>query len=222
MKAAGILTLMKAIYPMVGASAAACAQNLKSSSFTGTFSSGWTFASTGVKGNASSTYMDTGITFTSSESINFALGAYVRTNNGGSFRSISGAEQTVNSSAVYLAGKWTGAGNITFTRIGGSEANLSGTANQSAGFFQSSRTANNSLSFRRNTTSLGTDTTSVSSVQLTINIYLGAVNNNGSIGATAISDEIALAYYSSGLTNAEMDNLYTAVQAFQTTLSRQV
>ena len=58
MKADGIWTPMKAIYPMVGASAAACAQNLKSSSFTGTFSSGWTFASTGVKGNGSSAYMD--------------------------------------------------------------------------------------------------------------------------------------------------------------------
>ena len=36
MKSAGIWSSMKAIYPMVGASAAACAQNLKSSSFTGT------------------------------------------------------------------------------------------------------------------------------------------------------------------------------------------
>ena len=40
MKSYGIWTAMRAVYPMVGASAAACAQNLKSSSFTGTFSSG--------------------------------------------------------------------------------------------------------------------------------------------------------------------------------------
>lgn len=51
MKAAGIWTGMKAIYPMVGSSAAACAQNLKSASFTGTFSSGWTFSSTGATPN---------------------------------------------------------------------------------------------------------------------------------------------------------------------------
>ena len=50
MKSAGIWSAMKAIYPMVGASAAACAQNLKSASFTGTFSSGWTFCEYG--GNA--------------------------------------------------------------------------------------------------------------------------------------------------------------------------
>ena len=40
LKANSLWTPMKAIYPMVGSSAAACAQNLKSSSFTGTFSSG--------------------------------------------------------------------------------------------------------------------------------------------------------------------------------------
>jgi len=59
MKADGIWSAMKAIYPMVGASAAACAQNLKSSSFTGTFTSGWTFASTGVTGNGTSAYFNT-------------------------------------------------------------------------------------------------------------------------------------------------------------------
>jgi hypothetical protein len=58
MKADGTWTPMLAIYPMVGASAAACAQNLKSASFTGTFTSGWTFASTGVLGNGVSTAMD--------------------------------------------------------------------------------------------------------------------------------------------------------------------
>ncbi len=61
LKSAGIWTLMKAIYPMVGASAAACAQNLKSSSFTGTFTSGWTFASTGATPNGTSAYMNTGL-----------------------------------------------------------------------------------------------------------------------------------------------------------------
>ena len=59
LKANSLWTPMKAIYPMVGASAAACAQNLKSASFTGTFTSGWTFASTGVNGNGTSAYFNT-------------------------------------------------------------------------------------------------------------------------------------------------------------------
>lgn len=62
MKSYSIWTAMKAIYPMVGASAAACAQNLKSSSFTGTFNGGWTFASTGATPNGTTGYMDTGLT----------------------------------------------------------------------------------------------------------------------------------------------------------------
>ena len=224
MKAAGLWTSMKAVYPMIGSSAASCAQNLKSSSFTGSFTAGWTFASTGVKGNTSSTYMNTGITYTASESINFALGAYIRTNDGGNsgaFASISGVEQTVNLSAIFLAGKWRGGGNISFTRIGGREADLSGTANQLAGFFQSSRTANNSLSFRRNTASLGTNSNTVSSVPSTLNIYLGTVNKDGLI-QQCIDDEIALAYYSSGLTNTNMDDFYTLVQTFNQTLGRSV
>jgi hypothetical protein len=223
MKTDGIWTKMKAIYPMVGASAAACAQNLKSSSFTGSFTIGWTFASTGADPNGSSTYMNTGITYTSAESIDYAIGGYIRTNAGGSFASISAGQQTTTSQGIYLAGKWTGAGNISFTRIGGTGADISGTANQAAGFFQSSRTANNSLSFRRNTSSLGTNTTTVTSNSMNSAIFLGAESRNGSLASsTSIPDEIAFAYYSSGLSDLEMDNYYTAVQAFQTTLSRNV
>jgi hypothetical protein len=59
LKGFGLWTGLKAIYPMVGASAAACSQNLKSASFTASFSSGWTFASTGVTSNGASTYMNT-------------------------------------------------------------------------------------------------------------------------------------------------------------------
>jgi hypothetical protein len=71
---------MKAIYPMVGASAAACAQNLKSASFTGTFTSGWTFASTGATPNGTSAFMNT--TLTPSVSLaanNIHLSYYSRT-----------------------------------------------------------------------------------------------------------------------------------------------
>ena len=78
MKADGIWTKMKAIYPMVGASAAACAQNLKSSSFTGTFTSGWTFASTGI--TPTSAYMDTNLSSNTSLSLNdLSLNIYSRT-----------------------------------------------------------------------------------------------------------------------------------------------
>ena len=47
---------------MVGASAAACAQNLKSSSFTGTFNGGVTFSSAGATMNGTSGYLETQLT----------------------------------------------------------------------------------------------------------------------------------------------------------------
>jgi hypothetical protein len=220
MKIDGIWTLMKAIYPMVGASAAACAQNLKSSSFTGTFTSGWTFASTGVTPNGTSAYMDTGLTISSAESINFAYGGYTRTNTGSPYGVITGAR--ISGSEFFIAGKWTEVTNQPFLNMGTSGF-IFGAENQSPGLFQGSRTATNAMSFRRNNASLGTSTFNETAKANTSPFYIGAASDNNSPAAqTYTPDEIALVYYCAGLTNGEMDNLYTAVQAFQTTLARQV
>lgn len=59
MKFTNVWNSMQAVYPMVGASAAACAQNLISASFTGTFTSGWTFSSSGIVSNGTSAYFNT-------------------------------------------------------------------------------------------------------------------------------------------------------------------
>ena len=81
LKSTGIWTAMKAIYPMVGSSAAACAQNLVSSSFTGTFSSGWTYANTGVTPNGTSAFMNTGLNIAANLlQNNTHISVYLRTN----------------------------------------------------------------------------------------------------------------------------------------------
>ena len=52
-------------------------------------------------------------------------------------------------------------------------------------------------------------------------MYIGGVNNNGT--AQFFDNHlISFYYYSDGLTDTQASNFYTAVQAFQTTLSRQV
>lgn len=81
LKANSLWTPMKAIYPMVGASAAACAQNLKSSSFTGTFTSGWTFASTGATPNGTSTYMNTNLNLSTQLTFNSTCITYYSRSN---------------------------------------------------------------------------------------------------------------------------------------------
>lgn len=61
MKTAGVFnTSVKAAYPFIGSSSAACKQNLISSSFTGTFSGGWTYDGFGVDMNGSDTTFNTG------------------------------------------------------------------------------------------------------------------------------------------------------------------
>ena len=220
LKSYSIWSNMKAIYPMVGASSAACSRNLRSDTFNGTFTAGWTFASTGVKPNGTSAYMNTGLTLSSAESVNFAYGGYTRTNIGSAFGVITGAR--ITSSEFFIAGNWTGSSNRPFLNMGTSGF-IFGAANQSPGLFQGSRTANNAMSFRRNNASLGTSTFTETARANTSSFFIGAASeNNNPLATTYTPDEIAFVYYCSGLTNAQMDNLYTAVQAFQTTLSRQV
>lgn len=223
LKADALWTAMKAIYPMVGASAAACAQNLKSSSFTGTFTSGWTFASTHIVGNGTSAYFDTTIVPTSTENLSWSMGVYMRTNTGsgsnGGFGMAIGS--TNNSVRYYIGPRWTGYGDVSNFTIGQGANEINAPGPNAAGLFHGSRTASDAISSRRNNTSLGSNTISISGVNTDRSIYVGGSNSNGSLGLP-ISDQINYVYFGSGLTNAEMDNLYTAVQAFNTTLSRQV
>ena len=232
MKANGIWTKMKAIYPMVGGGngttaqrTAACSQNLKSSSFTGTFTAtGWTFASTGVTPNGTSAYMDTSliplndITSSSSAHVSF----YSRTNQAAAPNCEMGAFDTSSGTPiVVLAISSTASGflgyelrhfcnNGTFllsnpSRTDGFAVNTKVSSGLAKGFFR------NSL--------LGSIT--VTDALTNRPIYIGGRNSNGTAN-TFSSKQCAFASIGDGLTDTEASNFYTAVQAFQTTLSRQV
>jgi hypothetical protein len=230
LKANSLWTPMKAIYPMVGASAAACAQNLKSSSFTGSFTSGWTFASTGVTPNGTSAYMDTGLVPNTNLGVNNShLSYYSRTNNAGT--TVRAEMGCVNNIATFLPllqfivyGK-EGITNDQFLAQAydyttGTQIQVLGT--NSLGFFAMSRTAINLLRAYKNNSTISSATTNQTQTTMpTNNIYLGAWNQNGT--AAKFSDrQCAFASIGDGLTDTNASNLYTAVQAFQTTLSRQV
>ena len=63
--------------------------------------------------------------------------------------------------------------------------------------------------------------TQVTSAIPNINNYIGALNHAGTFNFPS-SKNFAFSSIGSGLTDTEAANLYTAVQAFQTTLNRQV
>ena len=213
LKSAGIWSGMKAIYPMVGASAAACAQNLKSSSFTGTFSSGWTFASTGVTPNGTSAYMST--SFNPNSSL---------TNNSGHFSYYSRSNTAAGSKYEFACfGGGFGNGVIirytsdVFYAVYGAY-NATTTNTDSRGFYLTNRnSATNTTGFKN-----GSKLIDIASVGAVANkdIILGAENTATIQGFT--DRQCAFASIGDGLTDTQAGNFYTAVQAFQTTLSRQV
>lgn len=216
MKANGTWTAMKAIYPMVGASAAACAQNLKSSSFTGSFSSGWTFSSMGVTPNGTSAFMNTGLAPSGNLSLNsIHISYYSRTNSNNPEMDI-GASNTTNNASLFIEARTAG---ITYFKINTDAIFLSFSDSDSRAWYMGNR--NSSTTFQGWKNSVSTSITTNSTSLTANNIYIGAANFAGS--ATFFSSkQCAFASVGDGLTNTQASNFYTSVQIFQTTLSRQV
>jgi len=216
LKANSLWTPMKAIYPMVGASAAACAQNLKSSSFTGSFTAtGWTFASTGVKPNSSlSAYMDTNLLPSTQLSLNTThLSFYSRTD--------APSDSTADLGSFGTNSNWCLIeifGNVLYNLINqGTISSVSMTT--TLGHFISSRRGATDSEAYRNGSSLATFTTGSDALS-DRTITLGAMNNT--VPQYYSNREYAFASIGDGLTDTQASDFYTAVQAFQTTLSRQV
>jgi hypothetical protein len=190
--------------------AAACAQNLKSSSFTGTFSSGWTFASTGVTPNGTSAYMNSGLNASTNLSpTSLSFGGYTSsTANSFGYHGIS--------FPTYLMQTFKSYNFTEFYRTTGTPIAVS---NGIVGMVQANQVGSDSRIYTNGT--LGAfDVTTMTSLQ-NKNFYIGATNDV--VSANFFDNHlISYYYYADGLTPTQALNHYTAVQAFQTTLSRNV
>jgi hypothetical protein len=213
LKANSLWTPMKAIYPMVGASAAACAQNLVSSSFTGSFTSGWTYASTGVTGNGTSAYMDTNFNPNSSSNANSKHLSYYSRNN------FNNCQIGLLASGFYDQLFYTAGGyyNVLSSILTGFSPIISPITK---GFVVASRIS-----------SVGGTITYVNNSNLGNDPRVAAGNPNGNlwlnarailVAGTASANECAFASIGDGLDNTQASDFYTAVQAFQVSLSRSV
>jgi hypothetical protein len=218
MKSAGIWSSMKAVYPMVGASAAACAQNLKSSSFTGSFTSGWTFASTGATPNGTSAYMDTTLTPNGNLSQNDAhVSLYSRTNNMlTNFQIDLGCGNSGGANDdLYLSANY-GPGTNAISNVNGSGYAAGSSNTTSLGFFLSQRTAVTTTNIYQNNSVIKTHT-EVSTTPSSSPIYLGR-----NTSSEYSSRELAFVSVGASFDATQRGNLYTAVQAFQDALNREV
>ena len=215
MKSAGIWTAMKAVYPMVGASAAACAQNLKSSSFTGTFTSGWTFANTGVTPNGTSAYMDTNLIPSSNMSNSSASMGFA---NNVANTNTSGIEFGVQSASDGMS-IWTQFSSFATSRIGrGADAGVFG-GYSTAGRLYGSRTTATLQTLYRNGVSVATGVGAVTPLETVYKITLGALNLSGTPNLF-VNGRYTFAFIGDGLSSTNITNLDTAIVTFNTSLSR--
>jgi len=216
LKANSLWTSMKAIYPMVGASAAACAQNLKSSSFTGTFTSGWTFASTGVTPNGLSAYMDTNLNENTQITLNsLHLSHYSRTNN------------TTTACDIGLFDTPNARGSLTFSYISGNAvvrnfdfSSAVSRTSSTAGMFINNRIISTQSKYFFNNTLFNTN--NVNSIAKTnLNYFLASRNLDG-VALNFSNREYAFASIGDGLLDTQASAFYSVVQSFQVALNRAV
>ena len=224
LKTYGIWTKMKAIYPIIGGTAALHKWNLKDprdldAAFRLVFSGGMTHSSTGIAFGGVNGYGNTYLDTQNNLSLNSgSLSYYSRTNAvTASIRiDIGSLRAGVDSYSDIV----TSATNLTYSRFNNTATfdNISSTT--TLGFFLGSRTASNIIRTFRNGVQIISGTAPSNSTS-NIDFYIGAANSNNS-PIYYSNRQCAFASIGDGLTNTEAANSYTAVQAFQTTLGRQV
>ena len=220
----GLDTKMKAIYPFVGSTATTQKFNFMDArdldvAFRLNFSGGITHSSTGALFGGVNGYADTKLI----PSTNFTFGSthisiYSRTN----------AQKDA----------WNGASNsflpifalnlratddiISFDGYDYSAHRISALSTDSRGFFIGNVSSTTSQKIYKNGSSIVSNTTAQTQTTLPSNsMFLAGRNDSGSTSSYD-NKEIALATIGIGLTDTDASNLYTLVQAFQTSLSRQV
>ena len=218
LKAYGIWTKMKAIYPIVGGTASSHKFNLKDprdldAAFRLTFSSGWTHSSTGMLPNGTSAYADTFLNTSTQLNVNsHSFGMYSRTNNTTGSQAIGSFDNTPRFLQNNLS-----LGNFVSGLV---SSIISYTANPSTSLLMLSRTSSTLSKAFRAGVLLGQETVAMGTLPA-FNFYLGARNNAGPAALYSVH-QCAFAFIGDSLTDTEAANFYTAVQAYQTTLSRQV
>lgn len=222
LKSANIWTKMKAIYPFVGGTASSHRFNLKApttntSDFYLTFTGGWTHSSTGVLPNGSDAYANTYLAPLTQLPQNDIHVSYYSRTNAGTLGVDFGTDSGVNVNKLYAYIKYTDS--KTYFRVNRSTgAESSKTLTAGALFYMLNRSSSSTEDIFENTTKT---TFTIASSGLSSNpIYLGAYNN----GTPSIygSKECAFSSIGYSLSDAEQLAFYNAVQAFNTTLSRQV
>jgi len=226
LKGYGIWTKMKAIYPFVGGTSSAHKWNLKDprdldAAFRLVFSGGATHSSTGWLPNGTNGYGDTKLSPLSSLTLNSSsLSYYVRNNS--QYDGRIGLTAQIGNNGIEMGFRLVSLSDKLFGIIGTDSSYIMQFTNtDSRGFYTLKRTSSTDQEIFKNGVSVVNNTVAASGSFRSGNVFLGARNLSGSANLYD-NHECAFASIGDGLTDTEAANLYTAVQAYQTTLGRQV
>jgi hypothetical protein len=220
-------TKMKAIYPFVGGTASTHRWNFMNAADTNAafrlaFSGGWTHSSTGALPNGTNAFANTFLNPTTSLTTSLGLSYYSRTNaNTGLDQVDIGAITGLNFFYLTIQYNVTGLVNRFFGRCTSSSFAIN-TANADArGYYYLGKTGNGANLFKSFKNGIIQDTQTGAGVNPNNTVYIGAANDSGS-ALYYTNRECAFATIGDGLSDAEATTFYNLVQAFQTTLGRQV
>jgi hypothetical protein len=227
LKAASIWTKMKAIYPMVGGTAALHKWNLKDpqdldAAYRLVFNGGWTHSSTGALPNGTNGYADTkfNVNLFNANINSYSLGVYLNSiliSNRYHFGTSGGGSNQVV--ALRANSTSTKIGSLESSLVSLSKTGLNATTHQ--GFWAISKRATNDRAMICSDGTFIYNTGAGSIAQNSNIIFLAAQNSNGTPGNYDTMSH-AFDFFADGLNDTELINLRTAVVTFQTTLSRQV
>ena len=224
LKAYNIWAKMKALYPFVGGSATSHKYNLKDPrdldvAYRLEFFGGWTHSSNGALPNGTTAYADTKINENTVMTLNSQhLSYYSRTDILGAYVDMGLWDSTLLIGSQMLSRVvYPSSDSFTGYLQDGNNTYVANT--DSRGLFVMNRISSSVLKLQKNST-ISSFTSNVGA-KSNLNFFIGARNL---IGAASLYTprESAFASIGDGLSDTEASDFYTAVQAYQTTLNRQV
>jgi hypothetical protein len=218
LKTANIWTKIKALYPFVGGTAASHKWNLKDprdldAAYRLIFSGGWTHSSTGALPNGTNAYANTFLSPISNLVSTSGFGYYSRTNS-------TIGNQADMGLLTYMPVKsfaLTRVSTLSYFSANG-DADSSFTDTDTRGFYQVYRTNSTTVKALKNTTSYS----ATLPVAIPSGVVIIGARNENTLPSLFSFKEFAFTYIQENFNDTDAANLNTAVQSFQTTLSRNV
>jgi hypothetical protein len=219
LKTGGLWPLLYALWPLVGGSAAAHAENLMSSDYAMTWVNSPTHSANGVAFNGTTQYGNTGFNAQTAAWNDCSLGAYINSAGTGTTGLLVAQDDGTTSEFVLnnLAGSTLASFDV------GAYAGRSGNATLSSntGLIAGSRAGAADKRTYQNGSLINSATGAGASPMPNLVMFLAAYNYMGS-PALRFNGRLAFAWIGRNLSTAQHSAMYTIVQAFQTTLGRNV